>query len=201
MEALSKLVCNNDHRLAKEEGRQPRIRLSAASKEAKDLVAAAFLLAVNNDIQLAIAMDGGIPPLVELLVTGSTKAKEIASEVLWILSERDDNKVLIAKNGGIAPLIELLENGSEDATRNAAGALLRLAMNEGNGVAIANQGGVDKLLALMSTGTQVAKDNAAGALELLEANRHEFKVSKEWIVPLENLVDTTYVLILLLILL
>lgn len=65
----------------------------------------------SSENQVIIAREGGIKPLIELLSTGSVKAKDSAAGALQNLSVDDGNTVQIAKEGGIKPFIQLVLSG------------------------------------------------------------------------------------------
>ena len=97
-----------------------------------------FRLAHNDNNQVAIAMEGGIPPLVALARDGTDGQKQNAAGALCLLAINDDNQVAIAREGGIPPLVALARDGTEKQKEYAAGALANLAHdNADNKVAIA----------------------------------------------------------------
>jgi vacuolar protein 8 len=89
--------------------------------------------------KVAVAVAGGIPPLVELLRDGGADAKVEAALALGYLAYKNNaNRVRIAEAGGIPPLVDLLRDGSAEAKTLAAWALRNLASdNADNQVLIA----------------------------------------------------------------
>ena len=102
---------------------------------------------------IAIAEAGGIMPLVTLLTTGTTQARENAAGALWHLALEESNQSAIAKCNGISPLVTILDDGTEQAHKHAADALARLAISNAD-----NQAQIAKhcvaLLSNPSTGAQ-----------------------------------------------
>ena len=68
-------------------------------KQKENAAAALWMLAINDDNQVAIARAGGIEPLVALARGGTEKQKEHAADALWMLALNDDNQVAIARAG------------------------------------------------------------------------------------------------------
>ena len=84
----------------------------------------------------AIRQAGGIPPLVELVKSGSDAQKEKAAGALENLADNNANRDAIREEGGIPPLVALVRSGSPAQKKKAAGALERLADNEQNRIEI-----------------------------------------------------------------
>ena len=79
--------------------------------------------------QKEILAAGALPPLVNLLKSGSSEARENAAGVLWSLSvENPENRTKIANAGALPLLVNLLESSSYEARETAAGALMNLAV-------------------------------------------------------------------------
>lgn len=78
----------------------------------------------------AIAEAGAIPPLVELLGSGSTGAREAAAEALANLaSQTPSNAQAMVEGGSIPALIDLLSSGSAGSKAEAARGLTNIACN------------------------------------------------------------------------
>jgi hypothetical protein len=57
---------------------------------------------------------GGIPPLIELLTSGTNGQKEHAAGLLrYLAANNANNKIAIARDGGILPLIALVTSGTD----------------------------------------------------------------------------------------
>ncbi|KAG1660384.1 hypothetical protein FOA52_007289 [Chlamydomonas sp. UWO 241] len=121
----------------------------------------------------AVTSAGAIPPLVQLLGSGSAaEVQEKAAQALWGLSRVDAmNAVAIAAAGAISPLVQLLGPGSPAGVREkAAGALETLAKNRENAVTIVAAGAIPALLQLLSRGSSAEATSAAAALWCLSQN-------------------------------
>ncbi|KAJ8600639.1 hypothetical protein CTAYLR_006926 [Chrysophaeum taylorii] len=137
-------------------------------------------LAVDNaDNKIAIAKLGGIPPLVELVTSGTDVAKENAAAALWNLAANNpDNNAAIAKAGGILPLVDIATHGTVSAKPYAAAALGALAVSASNQVAIARAEGIPPLVEIAkNAASDDAKEMAAAALWNLAVNNAENKVA------------------------
>jgi len=93
-------------------------------------------LADNALNRYAIREAGGIPPLVELVKSGSDAEKVKAAGALRNLADNNANRDAIREEGGIPPLVALVRSGSPAQKKKAAGALERLADNEQNRIEI-----------------------------------------------------------------
>lgn len=131
----------------------------------KEAASALWSMAHEYDAnQKAIAVEGGISPLIALLSSSRAEVHRDAAGALWSLAASQDNQKLIAECKGITPLVALLTDGSHGAQETAAGALHSLAALPANRVEIAEAGGVPALTALFETSTEAAKTEAADAL-------------------------------------
>ena len=84
-------------------------------------------LSTNNvDNQKLIAKQGGIPPLIALMTSGSDAAKAAALGALKSLADNADNRNLIIEQGGIAPLTALSHSRDGYVVHIAARMLLAL---------------------------------------------------------------------------
>ena len=76
-------------------------------------------MARNSENQKEILAAGALPPLVNLLKSGSSEARENAAGVLWSLSvENPENRTKIAN--ALPLLVNLLESNSYEARETAA---------------------------------------------------------------------------------
>ena len=105
-------------------------------------------------------------PLVALLSSGTTSAREYAAGALWHLALDKANQSSIARFNGISPLVTILDDGTSQAHKHASDALARLAIKNAD-----NQAQISKhcvaLLGNESTGTQ---QRAARVLQQLAAH-------------------------------
>jgi hypothetical protein len=96
-----------------------------------------------DDSKWAITAAGGIPPLVQLLETGSQKAKEDAAHIMWnMCSDSDDIRACIESAGAVMALIWLLKSGSPLGHEASAKALKKLIQS-------ADSAAINQLLALL----------------------------------------------------
>ena len=107
----------------------------------------------ESDRLTGIAEAGAIMPLVALLSSGTTQARENAAGALWHLALDRSIQMAIARVNGISPLVTILDDGTEQAHKHAADALARLAIKNAD-----NQAQIAKhcvaLLGNNDTGTQ-----------------------------------------------
>jgi len=102
----------------------------------------------NNAFMAAVVEAGAIHPLVELLSSGSDKARAKATGALGNLTGSNAaNKATIVAAGVIPKLVELLGSGSDESKENAAAVLFHLAcsnnaVNNAIVAAIAEAGGI-----------------------------------------------------------
>jgi len=131
----------------------------------------------SNDRLTSIAEAGAIPPLVALLSSGTTQARENAAGALWHMAIDRPIQLAIAKCSGISPMVAIIDDGTEQAQKNAANALARLATKNAD-----NQMQISKycvgLLANQNTGTQrraacvlsdLARDNPGSPVVIVNA--------------------------------
>ena len=141
--------------------------LQSGGEGARCAAGALVYLAWNDDNKVAIAAAGGIAPLVEVVWSGSDRAKGWAANALRNLAYYNpDNQVAIAATGAIAPLVALTRSGGQGA-EDAEAALKNLAHdNVDNRVLIAEaKGDIKELVALArSASSDAAKDAAARIL-------------------------------------
>jgi hypothetical protein len=113
-----------------------------------------------------IADAGGIMPLVLLLSSGNTQARENAAGALWHMALDPLNQLAIAKANGIAPLVTILDDGTRAAHKHASDALARLAINNAD-----NQAQIAKhCVALLGNKSTGAQRRAAQVLRELAAH-------------------------------
>ena len=85
---------------------------------------------------VAIALAGGIPPLIALLASASTRAQEDAAGALFYLSANAENKVMIASPSSplIAPLLLHLIELQQDAAATLANLSERVQISSAGAV-------------------------------------------------------------------
>ncbi|KAK9164329.1 hypothetical protein Syun_005231 [Stephania yunnanensis] len=78
------------------------------------------LVSVREGRAAAVAEEGGVPVLVEMVEAGSQRQKEIASVVLLqICEERAEYRTMVAREGAIPPLVALTQTGTTKAKQKA----------------------------------------------------------------------------------
>ena len=115
-----------------------------------------------DDVLVAIAECGGIPPLITTLSRGSVRGKEVAVAALRHLAVDSANQVAISRGGAVAPLVALLDlSGTTEATFEYAATLLtQLASSDTE-----NLGQIAKrLVVLLGSGSTIAQVRAARLL-------------------------------------
>uniref|UniRef100_A0A0E0HJJ3 U-box domain-containing protein 12 n=1 Tax=Oryza nivara TaxID=4536 RepID=A0A0E0HJJ3_ORYNI len=82
------------------------------------------ILAGNPEGKIVIAQSEPIPPLVEVIKTGSPRNRENAAAILWLLCSADTEQTLAAKAAGVEDALkELSETGTDRAKRKASSIL------------------------------------------------------------------------------
>ncbi|XP_017246375.1 U-box domain-containing protein 2 [Daucus carota subsp. sativus] len=140
--------------------------LKCTSMEVKrDATAELRLLAkYNMDNRIIITNCGGIPLLVNLLLSEDMKTQENAVTALLNLSINDDSKAAIVGADAIEPLIHVLESGTDEAKENSAATFFSLSVNKENRVMIGKSRVIQPLVNLLGNGTLRGKTDAATAL-------------------------------------
>jgi vacuolar protein 8 len=103
----------------------------------------------NVDVAAAIVAAGALPPLVELLRSGSDEVKMCAAKVLGRdLADTDiDIAAAVVAAGAMSPLVELLYGGSDAVKKYASPALVSLGLGKPVlAAAIVRAGGHDPIL-------------------------------------------------------
>ncbi|KAL1819265.1 hypothetical protein ACET3Z_014134 [Daucus carota] len=140
--------------------------LKCTSIEVKrDATAELRLLAkYNMDNRIIITNCGGIPLLVNLLLSEDMKTQENAVTALLNLSINDNSKAAIVNADAIEPLIHVLESGTDEAKENSAATFFSLSVNKENRVMIGKSRVIQPLVNLLGNGTLRGKTDAATAL-------------------------------------
>ena len=112
---------------------QPEEPSNSSASEAKpdDLEApapAAEPVEETTDRLMLISEAGGIVPLVTMLFSTNSMARENAAGALMHLALDPANQIAIAKANGIQPLVAILDDGTPTAHQHAAEALARLCV-------------------------------------------------------------------------
>jgi hypothetical protein len=118
----------------------------------------------------AVVAAGALPPLVELLRSGSDDGKGYAAGALGMLADGNvDIMPVIVAVGALPPLVVMLSSGSEDGSKlYAVRALGVLAGgNVGIAAAVVAAGGIPPLVELLHSGSDEGKRHAWMALASL----------------------------------
>ena len=111
-----------------------------------------------------IAEAGGIQPLIALLSSGTSQARENATGALWHLALDTGNQMQIAKFNGVPSLVTVLDDGTPKAHSLAADALARLAIDSAE-----NQAQIAKyLVGLLGNQSAGAQRRGTGGARLAE---------------------------------
>ena len=154
-------------------------RGTAAQEQAA--AALANLASDSNDNRASIVEAGGIAPLLNLLKSESSRAKENAASAITQLCITKEIQDVIADKGGIPLLVQVLQSSSsnKDTSANtlcslAAQAIWQLSKdNRANQLAIAEAGAINFLVAMLGSPSAEMQSNAAGALATLAMNNQE----------------------------
>ena len=131
----------------------------------KDACGALAILSQDANNQVAIAREGSIPPLVELIKSNRTEIHENAAWALSLLGLHAENNTQITDTGGIKPLVALLTSGNDRTQRHAAVALEGLARdNVDNQVAIAGFKAPTPLVSMLASETEETAQSAVAML-------------------------------------
>jgi len=128
-------------------------KLQAASSDSEKEAAAKALgelAGAGPGRREEIVKAGAVPLLVDLVKSGSPRAKELAAGALSHLALTPGNKTAIADAGGIKAMLELMRNGVGECKGAAAAAVANLTSGcVANQTAVAKQGGVSLLVQLV----------------------------------------------------
>ncbi|KOO28054.1 beta-glucan synthesis-associated [Chrysochromulina tobinii] len=116
----------------------------------------------SNPVLIA---ETGLPPLVELLKSGSTLAQTHAAATLAIVSRCSEaHPLAIAKLGGIEYLVGILRSGANSAQEQAAATVASISRVAANQLPIIQAGAIAPLVQLLKTGSSEAQMHAAEAV-------------------------------------
>ena len=179
--ALDAIACGNQDTCAQiisAGAVAPLVVMLGAGKSSEVQRSAAGLLAtlaeVDAEVGAAVAQEGGIPALVDLLESKRTNAHENATRAIWHLAQSTLPSATAMQSSlsrGIAPLVALLSTGS-DATQQYASAAAEALARESpeNQVALAKAGAIAPLVSLLASDSPETQEHAVGALLFLASN-------------------------------
>ena len=123
-------------------------------------------LAVNNPSSSTIIVNAGaISPLITLLASGATGAREEAKVALHTLALNAPSNQLAIATG----LVALLSTGSAEAQEHVTRLLLTLAADATNRVAIAKAGAISRLVMQLKLGKDLGVHTSLKSQELAAA--------------------------------
>ncbi|KAE8975384.1 hypothetical protein PF011_g24495 [Phytophthora fragariae] len=128
-----------------------------------------YLASGNEKCRPAIAMNGGIEPLVTLTTTGTPLQKCVAALALGNLARSKVVSEAVVRKGAIPPLIELVHSGTDSQKLVAAQTIGVIASS--NSAEILRHNGIPPLVGLLREGTNELEESAAFALEALSENK------------------------------
>jgi hypothetical protein len=155
-------------------------------QEREDALIFCSCLATRGDGE-ALRAAGVLPPLVALVMNGTTNQKLWAAETLGTMaSNSDENCVEIARQGAIQPLVSLLRSGTDMQRQEAAYALGNLAAdNDLNRATISREGAIPPMVAFVKAVTDAQNQWAVYALGALSLNNEANRaaIAQEGAIP------------------
>lgn len=118
--------------------RYPNVQINA--------VAAMVNLSLEKPNKVKIVRSGAVPPLIDVLKSGSMEAQEHAAGAIFSLALDDDNKTAIGVLGALPPLLHMLRSESERGRQDAALALYHLTLVQSNRSKLVKLGSIPVLL-------------------------------------------------------
>ena len=156
-------------------------RLAAAALRFATVAASclATLAAGSVVIQVIVAEEGGIQPLIDLLKDDSPSSRESAARAICaILGQCEENRSAVPRAGGVPPLVALLTSESEATALHAAAALESLAFNHTeNQVLLARSGAIDPMLSLLGSESKETQGHAVGTVLSIASHDEECKTA------------------------
>eukprot|EP00268_Persea_americana_P027823 TRINITY_DN2709_c0_g1_i1.p1 TRINITY_DN2709_c0_g1~~TRINITY_DN2709_c0_g1_i1.p1 ORF type:complete len:549 (+),score=130.30 TRINITY_DN2709_c0_g1_i1:333-1979(+) len=120
-------------------------------------VAVIVNLSLEKPNKVKIVRSGAVPPLIDVLRSGSLEAREHAAGALFSLSLDDENKMAIGVLGALPPLLHMLRSVSEQGRQDAALALYHLTLVQSNRSKLVKLGAVPVLLGLVREGEMAGR--------------------------------------------
>ncbi|KAL8250421.1 hypothetical protein R6Q59_034114 [Mikania micrantha] len=114
-------------------------------------VAALVNLSLEKMNKVKIVRSGIVPPLIDVLKSGSTEAQEHAAGALFSLALEGENKTAIGVLGALQPLLHALHADSERTRNDSALALYHLSLVQSNRVKLVKLGAGSTLLTMLET--------------------------------------------------
>ncbi|KAM7268067.1 hypothetical protein ACFE04_010233 [Oxalis oulophora] len=115
-------------------------------------VAALVNLSLEKSNKVMIVRSGIVPPLIDVLKSGSPEGQEHAAGAIFSLAVEDVNKTAIGVLGAIEPLYHLLRSESEPTRNESALALYHLTLVQCNKSKLIKLGSIPGLLNMVKSG-------------------------------------------------
>lgn len=147
--------------------------LSSDFETQEHAVTALLNLSIHDANKTAIAAQGAIPCIVQVLRDGGTmEARGNAAAALFSLSAVDENKAKIGASGALPALVDLLSDGNAMAKKDSASALFNLCIHRENRIPCVRAGMIPVLLKLVSNHSEGLVDESLALLAMVAAH-HE----------------------------
>jgi len=147
--------------------------LSSDSETQEHAVTALLNLSIHDANKTAIAAQGAIPCIVQVLRDGGTmEARGNAAAALFSLSAVDENKAKIGASGALPALVDLLSDGNAMAKKDSASALFNLCIHRENRIPCVRAGMIPVLLKLVCNHSEGLVDESLALLAMVAAH-HE----------------------------
>lgn len=146
------------------------VRSNSQMELREKAVAALRALSIQHNTESTIPnttliAETGLPPLVELLSSGSTLAQTHTAAVLALVSRaKPETPLAIAKLGGCESLVYILRAGGNSAQEQAAAAVASISRIDANQPAIIKAGAIPPLVHLLKMGSSEAQVHASEAV-------------------------------------
>ncbi|CAI9759985.1 unnamed protein product [Fraxinus pennsylvanica] len=145
-----------------------------------------------EEIRIALAEEGAVPALVQLLVTGTPSAQEKAANCIAILASSDvSHQILLGSTMFILELGELIKHGNIMLQHVSASLLAKLSISDDNKRAIG--GCMGSLMKLMESskpdGLQEVATNALVSLLSVKSNRKDLVRDEKCVMRLMLMLD------------
>ncbi|KAL5813951.1 hypothetical protein ACOSQ4_024592 [Xanthoceras sorbifolium] len=120
-------------------------------------IASLVNLSLDKPNKVTIVRSGFVPPLIDVLKSGSDESQEHAAGALFSLALEDENKMAIGVLGALQPLMHALRSESERTRHDSALALYHLTLIQSNRVKLIKLNAVPTLLTMVKSGDSVSR--------------------------------------------
>lgn len=129
-----------------------------------------FSLSVLDENKVVVGCSNGIPPLVDLLTSGTDRGKKDAATALFSLVLDQSNRTRAIKAGIIPPLLHILEDKGLDMVDESLSILLLIASHPEGRNEIGKLPFIRTLVEIVRYGTPKNKECAAAVILELGSN-------------------------------